>query len=189
MIRRVDALVVGSVVAAAALIAGAMQPGTSAPGTVSTAPKAPAASAGGGQGPVTPELVMEMVKTMKAMPECLGVELVQSQSGSRVIMAWFENKAALMAWYKNDVHRKAMDRVQLPADGDNRETLEGVSDDSGPLMALAAMKQGPDGQALSIEIYSATTAGANWGNFAPAKVHEVAKAHELAKGKAKPTGK
>jgi len=180
MIRRAHALVLGSVVASAALLALAMQPAAPAP---PAAPKAPATNAGGGQGPVTAELVMEMVKAMKELPGCLGVELVQSQSGTRVIMAWFENKAALMAWYNNDVHRKAMDRVELPEEGDNRETLDGVSDDSGPLLALAAVKAGPIGQALSIEVYEATTAGASWGNFAPAKVHELAKAKAKQAGK------
>lgn len=128
------------------------------------------------QGPVTRELIQEMVAAMKAMPGCLGVELANTQSGKRVIMAWFENKAALKAWYDHEVHRKAMDTVELAAEGDQREPLDGVREDSGPLLAVAAMVVGPKGQDLSIEVYEATAAGANWGNFASAKVHELAKA-------------
>ena len=43
-----------------------------------------------------------------ASPGCLGVEVAKTASGKSVIFAWFEDKKAALAWYKNDVHQESM---------------------------------------------------------------------------------
>ena len=40
------------------------------------------------------------MKGLRETPGCLGVEAARTQTGKNVIFAWFENKAAAMAWYE-----------------------------------------------------------------------------------------
>lgn len=135
----------------------------------------PAAGGGGGGGR---DLGRQLIEGLKATPGCLGTEAAQTQSGKNVIFAWFENKKAVMAWYKSDAHQAAMEKFNLPPDAAHHP-LEGIPDDSGPIMVAASLKF--SGQPLpgtnapvseiAIELYSPLRGGIRLnGGFAPASL-------------------
>lgn len=65
-----------------------------------------------------------LIKAAKASPGCLGIETGRTTSGTLVIFAWFENKKAIVTWYKSDFHQRAMKSV-FPKQNFNRETAAG----------------------------------------------------------------
>ncbi len=125
----------------------------------------------------------DLVSALKARPGCLGVELAQTASGKNVIFAWFDDKAAVLRWYYSDVHR----RLQQTFFGNltPREPLQGVPDESGPIMAVASLTLSPEAHfqdtslpisQIAIELYQPLTGGFFLGSrFAPdqIKVREV----------------
>jgi len=116
-----------------------------------------------------------LMKGLRETPGCLGVEAARTQTGKNVIFAWFENKAAVMAWHKSPVHQGAMKAV-FPEYEDAGQALAGVPDE-GPIMAIASFTPGapPDGSPtsaaiaqISIELYSPIKGGIFiGGTFAP----------------------
>jgi heme-degrading monooxygenase HmoA len=52
----------------------------------------------------------DLVGGLKATPGCIGVETARTSGGKNVIFAWFRDKAAVLSWYKSDMHRGAQDR-------------------------------------------------------------------------------
>ncbi len=102
---------------------------------------------------------------IRSVPGCYGVELAQTQSGKSVIMAWFEDKAAVMRWYNHPVHRGVMGRVGGASD---RTPLEHVPDDAKNLMVIATITMSDAEQIpgfpmpirqISIETYQAMPTG------------------------------
>ncbi len=108
-------------------------------------------------------------------PGCLGADAGQFMSGKNAIFAWFENKAAAMAWYKSATHQRAM-QVVFPEFEDAGAPMEGVPDDV-PIMAIATITPGgmPNGaiggaplSQISIELYTPLKGGIHiGGTFAP----------------------
>ena len=97
-------------------------------------------------------------------------------TGKNVIFAWFENREAVMRWYRSDMHRDAMRKYF--GNAERRAPLENVPDDSGPLMVIASITFSdktrfesatnlPISQ-ISIEVYKPVTGGSYLGSrFAP----------------------
>ncbi len=116
-----------------------------------------------------------LMKGLRETPGCLGVDAGRMQSGKNVIFAWFENKAAAMAWYRSPVHQGAMQSV-FPDFEDAGTPMEGIADDV-PIMAIASVTPGPppDGSPaaapiaqISIELYTPMKGGIYiGGTFAP----------------------
>jgi hypothetical protein len=120
-----------------------------------------------------------LLDAARAHPGCLGVDTVQTTSGKQVIFAWFEDKAALVSWYKSDAHQRAM-RVALPHQTFNREPLPDTPDNSGQILAIVSLKinyssapkeAGLPVAAIGIELYTPLPGGvAVGGRFAPKSV-------------------
>ena len=118
-----------------------------------------------------------VVNALRAAPGCLGVETGQTSSGKRVIFAWFEDKKALVDWYRSDVHQKAMKTV-FPNQAFDRQPLPDLAEDSGPILAIVSVKfvapPRPDAppppiSSIGIELYGPLPGGvAVGGRFAPA---------------------
>lgn len=116
-----------------------------------------------------------LMKGLRETPGCLGVEAARTQTGKNVIFAWFENKAAAMAWYHSPTHQGAMKAV-FPEFEDMGEPMAGVPDE-GPIMAIASFTPGqpPEGSPggasiaqIAIELYSPIKGGIFiGGTFAP----------------------
>jgi hypothetical protein len=85
------------------------------------------------QGPQLPDLVAALEKT----EGCLGVEAGRMRSGKQVIFAWFEDKKAVLRWYRGRTHQQVM--RQLAPAADRRKPLEFIEDDSGPIMVVASL--------------------------------------------------
>lgn len=121
----------------------------------------------------------EFLQAARAHPGCLGVETGQTTGGRRIIFAWFENKKALVAWYKSDAHQNAMKRA-FPNRTFNREPLPDTPENSGQILAIVSLKLGdapsPDATSLpiasiGIELYTPLPGGvAVGGRFAPPSV-------------------
>ena len=117
-----------------------------------------------------------VVSAARAWPGCLGVETGQTSSGKRVIFAWFEDKKALVGWYRSDVHQKAM-KTAFPYQTFDREPLSDTPEDTGPILAIVSVKlldaPRPDTTSLpiatiGIELYTPLPGGvAVGGRFAP----------------------
>ncbi|TVS06055.1 MAG: hypothetical protein EA423_06055 [Phycisphaerales bacterium] len=103
---------------------------------------------------------------IRSVPGCYGVELAQTQSGKSVIMAWFEDKEAVMRWYRHPMHRGLMGRSGGAGD---RTPLEHVPDDAKNLMVVATITMSDDGtqipgfpmpiRQISIETYQSMPTG------------------------------
>lgn len=117
-----------------------------------------------------------LVAGLKDTPGCLGVETARTASGKNVIFAWFENKEAVLRWYRSDMHRDVMRKFF--GNAERRPPLENVPDDSGPLMVIASITfndkpqfEGTTGlpiSQISIEAYKPVTGGSYLGSrFAP----------------------
>lgn len=128
--------------------------------------------------PGQPEFRKLLVEAAQASPGCLGVKLGQTEDGTGVIFAWFENKRALVAWYKSDFHQWAM-KTAFPNQSFNREALPDVPEDSGQILALVTLKQAETPQpgspipiaTIGIELYTPLPDGvAVGGRFAPRSV-------------------
>jgi hypothetical protein len=96
-----------------------------------------------------------------------------------VIFAWFEDKKAIVTWYKSDFHQRAMKSV-FPNQNFNREPLPDMAEGSGPILALVTLRpsNGPSTSALpmpmqtiGIELYTPLPGGvAVGGRFSPETV-------------------
>jgi hypothetical protein len=117
-----------------------------------------------------------LLEAARAHPGCLGIETGRTTGGKQVIFAWFENKAALVAWYKSDAHQKAM-KVAFPNRTFNREPLPDTPEESGQILAIVSLQLNdrppPEGAQLpigtiGIELYTPLPGGvAVGGRFAP----------------------
>jgi hypothetical protein len=120
-----------------------------------------------------------LIKAAKASPGCLGIETGRTTDGTRVIFAWFEDKKAIVTWYKSDFHQRAMKSV-FPNQNFNREPLPDMPEGSGPILALVTLRpsDGPSTSALpvpmqtiGIELYTPLPGGvAVGGRFSPKTV-------------------
>jgi quinol monooxygenase YgiN len=117
----------------------------------------------------------DLVTGLKETPGCLGVETARTHSGKNVIFAWFEDRAAVIRWYRSDMHRAAMQKFFPNAE--RRPPLETVPDESGPLMVIASVTFSDKPQfaeaaapisQIAIEVYKPMTGGIYLGSrFAP----------------------
>jgi len=115
----------------------------------------------------------------RAHPGCLGIDTGQTTSGKQVIFAWFENKAALVTWYKSDAHQKAM-KVAFPNRTFNREPLPDTPDNTGQILAIVSLQMkdssvpnetGLPIATIGIELYTPVPGGvAVGGRFAPKSI-------------------
>ena len=119
-----------------------------------------------------------VVGALRSAPGVLGVETGQTAGGKQVIFAWFENKKALVDWYRSDVHQRAMKTV-YPNQTFEREPLPDLAEDSGQILAIVSVKFGepsePEGRrkiaTIGIELYGPLPGGiAVGGRFAPATI-------------------
>ena len=120
----------------------------------------------------------DLVAGLKATPGCLGVETAKTTSGKQVIFAWFEDKKAAIRWYSSAMHQQVMQSSGLPTNPD--APLAGVSNDSGPIMAIASLTPSQEPAAkksklpfsqIAIELYTPLPGGVVFGGrFAPASV-------------------
>ncbi|HYE02667.1 MAG TPA: antibiotic biosynthesis monooxygenase family protein [Phycisphaerales bacterium] len=167
--------------AGAALAVGAPRPPASAAPPASPAPpgpreRPPARPPAGGISMMGDRLVAGL----KASPGCLGTELAQTQTGKAVIFAWFQDKAAVRAWYDSPTHKRMMRGMAGAGDGaPGREPLAGVPE-QGPVLVIATLTPSetpripgvpmPISQ-ISIELYAPLPAGLSInGTFTPAAV-------------------
>ena len=117
----------------------------------------------------------ELLDKARAHPGVLGIETGELSSGKQVIFAWFENKEALVRWYKSEVHQRAM-KIAFPKRTFDREPLPDLPADSGQILAIVSLKRRatppPEGGSptatIGIELYTPLPGGvAVGGRFAP----------------------
>jgi len=113
----------------------------------------------------------QLIRGLMQTSGCLGVESGQMQSGKRSILAWFEDKDAVIRWYKSDVHQRAMSFFVDEGKGyGNSEPLAHVPDGTGPIMVIASLRpavqntvedaRGMNIDMISIELYQPLPGGA-----------------------------
>jgi hypothetical protein len=123
----------------------------------------------------------DLVGMLKATPGVLGVDAARgTMNGKMVIFAWFENKAAVLAWYYSAGHQALMAQFS----GGTRRPggpMADVPDDGRPILAIASLTM-PNPAAgagdpraaitqIAIELYAPLPGGlAAGGRFAPSSV-------------------
>jgi hypothetical protein len=120
-----------------------------------------------------------LIKAARESPGCLGVETGRTSGGMLVIFAWFENKKAIVDWYRSDFHQRAM-KAAFPRLVVDRQPLPDIPENSGFILALVTLKlsNAPPSEAapipiqtIGIELYTPLPDGvAVGGRFAPAAV-------------------
>lgn len=122
-----------------------------------------------------PDVGRMLIEGLKATPGCIGVETAQSESGKACILAWFQDKASVVAWYNSPLHRRMMSGMG----GGSHPPLEHVPDDTKSILVVASITPsdqpeipgfpGPISQ-ISIELFAALPGGAHVnGRLAPAE--------------------
>ena len=114
-----------------------------------------------------------LINGLRASPGCLGVDAGSMNSGKQTIIAWFENKKAVTAWYYHPVHRGFMQAVG--GNADDSKPLQHVENENTPIMVIASItpeaKPGPGKppfSQISIELYAPLPGGAHVnGRLAP----------------------
>lgn len=115
---------------------------------------------------------------LKATPGCLEVKSTSFNDGKTLaIFAWFENKAAVDAWYNSKMHRDAMKKF-FPNMPGSPHALAGFKDEKSPLLVVATVTPSdtakiPGSQLavsqIAIEIYTPVPGGVTLGGgFGPA---------------------
>jgi hypothetical protein len=106
------------------------------------------------------------------------VEAAQTQSRKNMIFAWFENKAAAMAWYNSPAHKFLRRSAAAAGAAGDHEPMAGVPEDV-PVLAVASLKMAGAGEKplpgmpmpvteISIELYTPLPGGIRYGGgFAP----------------------
>jgi hypothetical protein len=130
------------------------------------------------RGPEPNQMGQRIVEGLKNSPGCVGVDSATTQSGRNVIFAWFENKAAAMAWYNSPTHA-FMRKSFVDPTGLEREPMAGVPDDV-PILTIASLKfiaqDSPDRlpglriplSEIAIEMYTTLPGGIRYGGgFTP----------------------
>jgi hypothetical protein len=148
-------------------------------------PEAQPPAAPSGQQPAGAKQTMnsmgqKILDGLRATPGCLGADAAQTQSGRNVIFAWFENKAAAMAWYNSPTHSFMRMAMTVDGGGDGREPMASVPDNV-PIMTIASLKMIKDGDGqqplpgmrmpvseIAIELYTPLPGGLRYaGGFSP----------------------
>jgi hypothetical protein len=127
----------------------------------------------------------QLVKAVLASPGALGIETGRTIKGRLVIFAWFENKKALVDWYKSDFHMGGA-KWAFPNQTFDREPLPDMPENSGQILALVTLKfaekpasdaaaagaaSRPPIESIGIELYTPLPGGvAVGGRFAPKSV-------------------
>jgi len=123
----------------------------------------------------------QMPDLIGGLRETPGVDAGRFMSGKQSIIAWFEDRDAVVRWYESDMHRGVMKSLAggLPAE----EPLRHVEDDSGPIMVIATLTMAdrphfesmpdlPISQ-ISIELYKPLPGGAFLGERLAPESFEV----------------
>ena len=79
----------------------------------------------------------DLVGALKTTKGCLGVETARTSSQKQVIFAWFENKEAVLRWYRSPTHRRVMRQFIKPKD--YKKPLAYIDDKTGPIMVVASL--------------------------------------------------
>ncbi|MCB9838413.1 MAG: hypothetical protein H6813_03660 [Phycisphaeraceae bacterium] len=131
---------------------------------------------GGAQAqPQRPDIGGMLIAGLQQSPGCLGVDAGQMMSGKNVIVAWFENKAAVTKWYYSQTHLRAI-RQFIKVDFDH-EPLEFVTDEQAPIMVIASITPATEEELaavgmpisqIAIELFAPLPGGASInGRFSP----------------------
>lgn len=122
-----------------------------------------------------PDIGGMLIGGLRQSPGCLGVDAGQMMSGKNVIVAWFENKAAVEKWYYSRTHLGAM-KMFIKADVDHAP-LEHVTDNETPIMVIASITPATEEELaavgmpisqIAIELYAPLPGGASInGRLAP----------------------
>lgn len=80
--------------------------------------------------------VHQIFDALRSIPGCLGVELAHSESGRHSILAWFEDKDALVRWYYSSFH-KNLQSTYFPEETPG-EPLAQVPYPGRPIIAIAS---------------------------------------------------
>ncbi|MHC4992752.1 MAG: hypothetical protein ACYTGC_17410 [Planctomycetota bacterium] len=126
-----------------------------------------------------PDLGARLIEGLRATPGCLGVDAGNFMSGKNAIMAWFEDKDAVVRWYHSAAHQQAMRAAfgEEEVDAHEHAPLRHV-ESGGPIMVIASItftdEPRLEGVAMpisqiAIELYTPLPGGAHMnGRLAPA---------------------
>ncbi|MEO1044683.1 MAG: hypothetical protein AAFX04_04515 [Pseudomonadota bacterium] len=130
------------------------------------------------------EASAKIISSMKSVEGVYDVHTARSHDGVELIMAWFENRDAVLRWFNHPYHRKLLRDAGRPEDG---VAAEHFGDDVGPILIIASvayhdqpaslkgsMFDDPDGRRptrFSVEYYVPLPGGAYMSEtFAPTAV-------------------
>lgn len=138
-------------------------------------PGAPAQRRGG------PDMAAMLISGLENTPGCLGVDAGQFRSGKLAIMAWFENKQAVLNWYNSPAHQRMA--ASLTGGEKPGEPLAHITDEETPILVIASLTpNGQDGgggsgggpfSQLAIELYAPLPGGAYIGGRMAPEAFEI----------------
>lgn len=97
-----------------------------------------------------------LVAAIESVEGCLGVHTARSHDGSELIMAWFEDRAAVLRWYDHSYHRQLLRDAGRPEDG---VAAEHFGNDVGPILVIASVAYPARRGALDASMFDDPVAG------------------------------
>ena len=77
-----------------------------------------------------------LVAEIESVEGNLGVKTARTHDGVELIMAWFEDKPAVLRWFNHDYHRKLLRDSNRPEDG---VAAKYFGDHVGPILVIASV--------------------------------------------------
>lgn len=127
---------------------------------------------------------------------CLGVDSGEWDSGKQTIIAWFEDKDAVVSWYDSDMHMQMIE--SFTDDDGTHEPLEFVRNDSGPIMVMATLTYAEEPHfegltlpvsQISVELFAPLPGGAHLGGRLAPPAFKVPHMNHLGQEELQPVGR
>ena len=77
-----------------------------------------------------------LVEAIASVDGNLGVKTARAHDGNELILAWFEDRDAVLRWFNHSYHRKMLRDAGRPEDG---IAAEHFGDDVGPILVMASV--------------------------------------------------
>ncbi|WP_299326769.1 antibiotic biosynthesis monooxygenase [Parasphingopyxis sp.] len=97
-----------------------------------------------------------LVAAIESVDGCLGVHTARSHDGSELILAWFEDRAAVLRWYDHSYHRQLLRDAGRPEDG---IAAEHFGNEVGPILVIASVAYPARRGALDASMFDDPVAG------------------------------
>lgn len=97
-----------------------------------------------------------LIGEIRSVDGCLGAHSARTHDGVELIMAWFEDRAAVLRWFEHPYHRKLLRDAGRPED---HVAAEYFGDDVRPILVIASVAYDDPPGAVGASMFDDPAAG------------------------------